>query len=117
MIAMHWWSGMLWAAAAYNLIIGLPGLFVPGAAVTERIVALLVACFGLIYALTARDPLRFAPVLWAGVIGKVGVVALMMPAVQAGLAAPGTGWVLLGDAVFTALFILFLLGPGRQQKK
>jgi hypothetical protein len=101
---------MLWAAAAYNLVIGLPGLIL-GTGVTDRIVSLLVACFGLVYGLTARDPLRFAPVLWAGVVGKLGVVALMLPAVQAGTAAPGTGWILLGDAIFTALFMVFLLGP------
>jgi hypothetical protein len=104
---------MLWAAAAYNLAIGLPGLIV-GTAVTDRIVSLLVACFGLVYGLTARDPLRFAPMLWAGVAGKLGVVALMLPTVQTGSAAPGTGWILLGDALFTVLFVVFLLGPARQ---
>jgi hypothetical protein len=116
-MAMRWWSIMLWAAAAYNLVIGLPGLLMPGAAISDRIVALLVACFGLVYAIVARDPLRFAPVLWAGVIGKLGVVALILPSVQAGLAAPGTGWILLGDMLFTAFFVLFLLGPARRSSK
>jgi hypothetical protein len=111
---MRGWSAMLWAAAAYNLLVGLPGL-VMGTTVTDRIVSLLVACFGLIYGLTARDPRRFAPVLWAGVVGKLGVVALMLPSVQAGTAVPGTGWILLGDAAFTALFVVFLLGPARKQ--
>ena len=39
----------------------------------------------------------------------MGVVALMLPEVQAGRALPGTGWILLGDGLFTALFLIFLL--------
>ena len=112
-MALPGWRAMLWAAAAFNLLVGGPGL-IWGTALMDRIVSLLVACFGLIYGLTARDPLRFAPVLWAGVLGKLGVVALMLPGVQAGTAAPGTGWILLGDGLFTAAFVLFLLGPARQ---
>ncbi len=103
------WPRMLWAAAAYNLVIGLTGLFAPGADTNARIVALLVACFGLVYAMVARDPARLGQVLWAGVIGKLGVVAQLGPEVLAGRAAPGTGWILLGDLVFTVLFVAFLL--------
>ena len=103
---------MLGAAAAYNLLVAVPGL-VLGATVNDRIVALLVGCFGLVYAMVARDLVRLGPVLWAGVIGKIGVVALMLPEVQAGRALPGTGWILLGDALFTGLFLAFLLRRGR----
>lgn len=109
------WPRMLWAAAAYNLVIGLGGLFTPGAGPDQRVTALLVACFGLVYALVARDPGGRGAVLWAGVAGKLGVIALVGPEVLAGRAAPGTGWILLGDLVFTALFLAFLLGPGRRR--
>lgn len=102
------WPRMLWAAAAYNLVIGLIGLITPTASTSDRIVALLVACFGLVYGMVARDPVRLGHVLWAGVIGKLGVVALLGPEVLAGRAAPGTGWLLLGDLAFTALFLVFL---------
>lgn len=108
------WRWMLGAAAAYNLIVGLPGLFLPGTGVSDRVVALLVACFGVVYAMVARSPERLAPVLWAGVIGKIGVVALMAPEVLAGRAAPGTGAILAGDALFTVAFLAFLLGPARR---
>lgn len=108
---MRKWSVMLGAAAAYNLVVALPGLFVVGASVSERIVALLVGCFGLLYALISRDPLRLAPALWAGIVGKIGVVALMLPEVASGHAVPGTGMILAGDALFTILFLVFLLGP------
>lgn len=111
---MRKWSPILGAAAAYNLIVALPGLFAAGASVTERIVALLVGCFGLLYALIARDPARLAGALWAGVAGKIGVVALMWPEVAAGRTVPGTGTILAGDALFTLLFLVFLLGPARR---
>jgi hypothetical protein len=102
------WRAMLAAAALFNLIVALPSLLL-ALTVSDRIVAVLVGCFGLVYAMVAREPVRLAPVLWAGVIGKLGVVALMLPEVRAGRAVPGTGWILLGDLVFTALFLAFLL--------
>ena len=110
MSGMRGWSRMLWAAAGFNLLVAVPAFFLPGAGVNDRIVAVLVGCFALFYALVARDPVRLGPVLWAGVIGKLGVVALMAPEVQAGRAVPGTGWILLGDLAFTGLFLAFLLG-------
>ena len=113
--AMRKWSVMLGATAAYNLVVALPGLFAVGASISERIVALLVGCFGLLYALISRDPLRLAPALWAGIVGKIGVVALMGPEAASGRAAPGTGLILAGDALFTVLFLIFLLGPGRRK--
>ena len=112
---MRKWSVMLGAAAAYNVIVALPGLFAVGASISERIVALLVGCFGLLYALISRDPLRLAPALWAGIVGKIGVVALMGPEAASGRAAPGTGMILAGDALFTVLFLIFLLGPARRK--
>ena len=108
------WRWMLGAASAYNLMVGVPGLLSAEAGVTARVVALLVSCFGVLYALVAWQPLRLAPALWAGVIGKIGVVALMMPEVTAGRAVPGTSAILAGDALFTLAFLAFLLGPARR---
>lgn len=102
------WRAMLALAALYNLVIGVIALHAPGG-VDGRIVGLLVGCFGLVYALAASDPLRFAPMLWVGVLGKLGVIALVLPQVRAGLAAPGTGLVLADDALFTLGFVAFLL--------
>ncbi|MFM5917318.1 MAG: hypothetical protein ACKOOL_07280 [Novosphingobium sp.] len=115
MEGMGKWRAMLAAAALYNLVIGGAALIAPGASVDGRVAALLVVCFGLVYALVARDPLRLAPVLWAGVLGKLGVIALVWPEVLAGRAAPGTGTILAGDAVFTVLFVVFLLTAARKQ--
>lgn len=86
------------------------GLATTSAPVNDRIVGLLVACFGIVYALVGRDAARFGPVLWAGIVGKLGIVALLLPDVLAGRAAAGTAVVLAGDALFTFGFLVFLLG-------
>jgi len=104
------WSPFFYTAAAYNLVIGGAGLANAAAPVNDRIVGLLVACFGIVYALVGRDAARFGPVLWAGIVGKLGIVALLMPSVLAGTAPAGTGVILGGDALFTIGFLVFLLG-------
>lgn len=103
------WRWFFYAAAAYNLVIGGAGLANSAAAVNDRIVGLLVLCFGIVYAIVGRDPARFGPVLWAGIVGKAGIVALLLPDALAGSAAPGTGAILSGDALFTIGFLVFLL--------
>ena len=102
------WRWMLGAAAAYNLLIGVPGI-ASGATASDRIVSLLVACFGIVYAITASDPRRFAPMLWAGITGKLGIIALLWPSLSDGSAPPGTIPVLAGDALFTLGFVALLL--------
>jgi hypothetical protein len=110
-VARHW-PIILWAAAAYNFLIGVPGLFAVDAGVQARLVSLLVTCFGLLYALIARDPARLGPALWSGVAGKIGVVAIMMPAVLSGKLPAAMGAILAGDALFTVAFLVFLLRKG-----
>ncbi|MFM7027946.1 MAG: hypothetical protein ACKOXK_04630 [Chakrabartia sp.] len=108
------WVWMLRAAAAYNLLVSLPGLVAPGSSDSDRIVSLLVGCFGIIYAMISRFPVRFGPILWTGVIGKLGVLAIMVPAVVAGRQPMELVPVLAGDALFTLAFIAFLMrGAGQ----
>lgn len=114
---MKGWRILFGAAALYNFAIGLPGVFAPGSALDAKVAALLVACFGVIYALVASNPPRFGPVLWAGVAGKLGVVSLMLPGVLAGTAQPGLGIILAGDGLFTLGFLAFLLGPLRRAEQ
>ena len=109
------WRTMLALAALYNLVIGGLALLGPGDT-NGHVVGLLVACFGLVYALAASEPLRFAPVLWAGVVGKLGVIALVGPQVRAGTAMPGAGFVLAGDVLFTLGFLTFLLWGQRASR-
>ena len=108
------WVWLLWAAAVYNLVAGLPALVSPAAPVSDRVVGLLVVCFGLVYAMVARAPVRLGPVLWAGVAGKAGVIALLLPGVlagqvQSGMAPAALAPVLAGDALFGLAFLAFLL--------
>ena len=108
------WHAFFWLAAAYNLVIGAAGFAGQSEGTTELVVSLLVFCFGIVYVLVARDPLRFAPVLWAGVAGKLGVVVLLgLPNWQAG-GDPLLGTVVAGDLLFTLGFFAFLLGPARR---
>jgi hypothetical protein len=108
----RFWRWFFYAAATYNFVIGGAGLANAAAPVNDRIVGLLVLGFGIVYAFVGRDPARFGPVLWAGIIGKLGIVGLLLPDVLAGKAAAGTGYILAGDALFTLGFFAFLLRKG-----
>lgn len=114
-LSFFFWRPFFYAAAAYNLVIGGAGLATTSAPVNDRIVGLLVLCFGIVYALVGWRPDRFGPVLWAGILGKLGIVALLLPDVLAGRAAAGTGVILAGDALFTFGFLVFLLGRRKTQ--
>jgi hypothetical protein len=103
------WIWMLRAAAAYNLLVALPPLFAPATPDSDRIVSLLVGCFGILYFIISRAPERLAVALWAGVIGKLGVLAIMVPAVTAGRQPVEIVPVLVGDGLFTLGFLAFLL--------
>lgn len=102
------WRGFFWAACAFNLIIGSLSMLSPVAVIDTRIVGLLVVCFGIVYFLVARDPIRFAPTLWAGVIGKLGVVGLLAPSALSPDPDFALGAVLAVDALFAMGFVVFL---------
>lgn len=106
---MQDWHIVLWAAAAFNLLVGTGGLLQRGASREGRVIGLLVLAFGVVYAFVALEPDRFAPVLWAGVLGKFGVIALMLPAVARGELPKWIGWILAGDGLFAGFFLVLLL--------
>ena len=103
------WRWLFWAATGFNFVIGLAGMLSPEATLDARIVGLLVFCFGVIYLLVARDPIRFGPALWAGVIGKIGVVALLAPAQLGEGGDPVILGILMLDGLFALSFLAFLL--------
>lgn len=107
-IAARRWAWFFFAGAAFNAVIGASGL-ITGELVNDRIVGLLVLCFGIVYAMVGQNPARFAPMLLAGIVGKAGVVALLLPDVLAGRGQTGLGVILAGDALFMAGFILYLM--------
>lgn len=103
------WRAFFWAACVFNFVIGVLGMVAPDASIDGRIIGLLVLCFGIIYLLVARDPHRFAPALWAGVIGKFGVVGLLAPGAFAEGGDRLIAGILVGDALFALGFFAFLL--------
>lgn len=115
------WRVFFIAAAFYNFAAGLPLLLAPemilaqmGGAVPEellyhRVAGLLILCFGALYAMVARDPARFGPTVWLGVLGKAGVIVLVAGAYLAGR-VPFDGFaVALGDLMFVVGFVWFLV--------
>lgn len=103
------WRVFFWIAAAYNLVIGGGGFLEAPWGSPDAIVAVLVACFGILYAFVARDPARFAPVLIPSIIGKAMVVAMLGPPNWFAGGDPAVGAIVAGDLLFTLGFIFFLL--------
>ena len=106
------WRIFFWIAAVFNFLIGLAGMLSPAANIDARIVGLLVFCFGIIYVLVARDPARYGSALWAGVIGKIGVVALLVPGQLGESGNPVVAGILALDAAFAIGFLAFLMSRG-----
>lgn len=106
------WRVFLLLAAAFNFVVGLLAMLSPDAILDARLIGLLVFAFGVIYLQAARDPERFGPVLWAGLIAKVGTAALFAPQ---GFGEDGSLLVAVGvvvDALFAVGFLAFLLSRG-----
>lgn len=102
------WRIFFWIAAGFNFLIGLAGMLVPESSIDGRTIGLLVFAFGLVYFIVASDPLRYGRVVWAGVLGKVGVVALLGPREFSGDGASLIAAVLAADALFAFGFLVFL---------
>lgn len=102
------WKAFFWAACFFNFAIGLMGMLSPEATVDARIIGLFVFSFGIIYLLVAREPVRYAPALWAGVIGKIGVVALLGPSAFGDQGEPIVAGALAFDGLFALGFLAFL---------
>lgn len=107
--ARRGWQVFFWLAAAYNLVIGLGTFLASAWGTPEAINGVLIFGFGIIYALVARQPQRFAPVLLAGIIGKAMVVLMLGPPNWAEGGDSAVGAIVAGDLVFTLGFIAFLL--------
>ncbi|MFM9865877.1 MAG: hypothetical protein ACKVRO_19965 [Micropepsaceae bacterium] len=123
---MKGWRLFFWVALGFNLLAGLPLLLAPDLMMTSlgvpvpadllfhRVTGLLVACFGVLYAFVAHDAVRFRPLVWLGIVGKGGVVALFTEAYVSGRIPFQAYAVSLGDLAFVAGFILFLATTGRR---
>lgn len=103
------WKRFFLVAAIFNFLIGLAGMLTPESTIDGRIIGLLVFAFGVVYYLVSRDPYRYAPVLWAGVLGKLGVIGLLAPQGFVDAEAWPVLALLAGDAIFTIGFLIFLM--------
>lgn len=114
------WRVLFALAALYNLAVGgtmlaAPGALAPqlgvegsGAPFALMMSGLLIAMFGIGYALVARDPPGNRGIVWIGMIGKIGAAVLGTLQYQAGIVPFSTFMLGMGDLVFVALFALFL---------
>lgn len=109
------WRLFFWIAAAFNFLIGIAGMLMPQSSIDGRTIGLLIFAFGLVYFIVASDPVRYGKVLWAGVLGKVGVVALLGPSEFGGEGSALIAAVLTGDALFAFGFLVFLFTKADSQ--
>ncbi|MEQ8410198.1 MAG: hypothetical protein RIC51_09605 [Erythrobacter sp.] len=99
------WRIFLWLVASFNFVVGLIGMLSPVSNLDARLIGLFVFAFAIVYVQAARDPERFAPVLWSGLIAKVGTAALFAPL---GFGSEGS-LVVAGAVVVNGLFAVGLL--------
>ena len=106
----RYWRMFFWAAAVFNLIIGLAGMLSPEATIDARIIGLFIFSFGIVYFHVAREPMRFGPILWAGILSKIGILALLAPQVfGAQTVDPMVAGGLVADGIFAVGFLGFLM--------
>lgn len=120
------WRLFFLLAAVFNFAAGLPLLLAPEVMSTlvdmappadplfHRMTGVLVTCFGGLYWFVANDLERYRPLVWLGVVGKAGVVVLFTEAWMSGRVPFQAYAVSLGDALFVAGFLIFLLATGKK---
>lgn len=117
---MTFWRGLFVLAAFVNLAVGgamtaAParvaeqlGVSGPGGPYAIAMVGMMIAVFGIGYAIVARNPAGNRGIVWIGIIGKLGAAALAAMQCLAGLIPTTTFALGMGDVVFAALFAVFL---------
>ena len=84
------------------------GISAPIDGVGKQLFCMMVAVFGLGYYLVARDITRNRGIVILGIVGKLGVVVLIMGNVFAGSVQFSFAAPILVDALFVILFVQFL---------
>ena len=118
------WQILFWTAAFFNLAIGVPLYLSPDMVVgltgtvetadpaLMKVTGALIVCLGIVYAIVGGDPVRYRPVIWASLIGKLGIAFVYLPDWYAGTIPFATTLVALCDMGFIAAFTFILLRPG-----
>lgn len=117
---MSFWRGFFAFAALYNFAVGGVMLAAPAQAAAQLNIAgaggpfaiamsgMLIAVFGIGYAMVAYAPARNRGIVWIGLIGKVGAAVLATMQYTQGIIPAGTFALGMGDLAFVVLFALFL---------
>jgi hypothetical protein len=121
---MNLWRVLFAFAAIWNLAVGgamlaaparaAEGLGISGAAGPFAIAmcGMLIAVFGVGYAMVAAQPAQNRGIVWIGLIGKIGAATLGALQYVAGIIPVSTFALGMGDLAFAAAFAAFLwLGP------
>jgi len=125
---MKEWQFFFWTAAFYNIAVGIPlyltpewivlmtGTVLPPDAALMRVTGALLICFGIVYAIVGRDPQRHRPIVWAGLLGKIGMGAVYIPDWLLGTVPVPTIMFVLGNFAFATIFLYFLFRPVEKEK-
>lgn len=118
------WRGLFGFAALWNLAVG-GAMLAARARVAEQLqisgaggpfaismAGLLIAVFGVGYALVSAAPTKHRGIVWLGIISKVGAAALAALQFSAGAIPFNTFALGMSDLVFAAFFALFLWSAG-----
>lgn len=109
-------------AATFNILVGLSLVFLrpllqarlgiepaEGAnLVFANLAGLLAALLGVIYAMIARDPDRYRPIIVLAALGKLTAVALVVTPWLRGELGPQLPALVMGDALYALLFLDYL---------
>ena len=118
-------------AAAFNILIGLLLVFLrpllqarlgiepaEGAnLVFANLAGLLAALLGVIYALIAREPDRYRPIIVLAALGKLAAVALVVTPWLRGEVGPQLPALVMGDALYALLFLDFVRRTGLRGRR
>lgn len=121
---------VLWAAAIYNLAWGgfvvlypeLPfrwaGMPPPNYPELWQCIGMMVGVYGVAYALAARDPLRYWPIVLAGLLGKVLGPIGFLDAALAGRLPWRAGWTIVSnDLIWWLPFAAMLAAAWRRRSQ
>ena len=120
---MAGWRIVFIVAALFNLAVGLAMLLAPAAVtgaaaapaelLVSRTAALLIATFGIGYAMVAWQPRDHRGIVVLGIIGKASLVATVAVMAAQGQVPMSVAALVGGDLLFVLLFAAFLLRTKR----